>query len=196
MSGLIYIHKNERMVNKNDVITRHDESIIDGKKGLSFKLYSQNGDKREKFVGKSNPNGTFKFIVINNGEKKEEDELNLKDLLAIIKKIKGLKFVVDYLESIPKATQKGGKKKRCLHGSEVVCPYTKHNLKCPFKKSGHELKRASKKSSRKGSKKGSRNHMRRMSGGKRRVSRKTSRKTSRKGSRKTSRKASRKHSRK
>ena len=201
MSQIIKIHKVESKEIKNGVVIKHEESIIDGSKGLSFKLFDQKGDKKEKYYGKSNTDGTFNFVMILDNQKNEIDKLTLVELIEELKKIKGFKFVIDYLGSIK---QKGGKSIRsvnnCIHGTLSFCPYDNNNLFCPFSNvfartartartsRVSKLKRSTtmpKKSSRKGSRKNSRTNSRK---GSKKHSRKTSRKTSRKNSRKNSRK--------
>ena len=194
MSQIIKIHKVETKEIKNGVVIKHEENIIDGTKGLSFKLFDQKGDAKEKYYGKSNPDGTFNFVIIMDNKKDEIDKLTLVELIEELKKIKGLKFVIDYLASIKqkggKRNQKGGKpfnSNNCIHGSLTFCPYNNNNMLCPFSNVLYRNAKVSR------VKKTSRNNLRKNS---RKNSRKGSRKTSKKTSKKTLRRTSRKTSKK
>jgi hypothetical protein len=101
-SKLTFLHQmNSRYINGDKVVT-HEEQVAHGDKGLSFKYYYKEGDKKEKVYGKQNPDGTF-LLVTMEGDKKEEQTLSREELIKVLSKEKHLKFIVDYLK-----TQKGG----------------------------------------------------------------------------------------
>jgi hypothetical protein len=167
MSKITYRHKEESTDIKNGKITVYEEDIIDGPKGVSFKLYKKTDTKKEKIIGRRNDDGTYTFIHIVD-DKKDSKNLSLADLLKEIKKIKGLEFAVKYL-----STAKMARASRALSRSG-------------------SRKGSKKRTSRKGSKKRTSRK-----GSKKRTSRKGSKKrTSRKGSRKAVKRSSKRRSRK
>ena len=132
----------------------YEEQVIDGPKGLSFKLYKRDGDKKEKIVGKRNESGTFTVIYIK-GDKKDTETYTLEELKKEVKKNKELDFVTKYISTakIARTSRRLSRasSKRRSRGAKKVT----------------SKRRTSRKTSRKGSKKGSRK------------AKKTSRKTSR-----------------
>lgn len=90
----------------------HEEFIIHGDKGLSFKYYHKDEKGVERFSGHQNADGTFNITVMS-GEKKEQKTVTKEELLKEIGKNKSLKFAVDYLKK-----QKGGSRKRSRKGSK------------------------------------------------------------------------------
>jgi len=134
-SSLTFLHeKTFKQVKDNKVII-NEESVIDGTKGLTFKLYQKEDDKKKKFIGKSKDDGTYELIIID-GDKKEVLNFTNKELLEFVKKNPELEFVHTYLKT---RKLSGGKKG--------------YKLKSNSKRGS---RKGTKKSSRKGTKKGSR----------------------------------------
>jgi hypothetical protein len=129
--SLKFLHKvlNESL--KNGVREAYEEQIIEGPRGITIKLFKKDADGVEKILitGKDD---TYKMRT-QKGEKKDEKDLSLKDMLAELKSNKLLKFAAEFAK-----TQKGGK----LFGGRK-----------PSKKASKTAsKKASKKSSKKASK--------------------------------------------
>lgn len=142
-SMLTYLHQKSHKEVKNGKVVVREESIIDGPKGLSFKLYVKSDDKKIKYAGKSD-NGKFK-VYVKEDDKKEEYELDHKEVLEMLKKNKDLQFIYEYVKNYKpeKGSQKGGSKKRSKKGSK--------------KGSRKGSRKGSKMGSKKGSKRGSKN---------------------------------------
>ena len=166
MSKIVKLHKVHQKEVKNSIITEHEESIIDGTKGLTFKVFDRKGDDKEKYLGKSNNDGTFDLIHIKNEEKNKMDKLSTQELLKELKKIKSLKFVVDYLETLK---QKGGVLSCPRYPN---CPHSK----CPYVEITKDLKKTEKNMMKSTKKPVKRNLSR---GSKRKTSRGSKRRTSR-----------------
>lgn len=86
--------------NKKSIV---EEYIIDGSKGLLVKFFDKKGDKFTKITIKSTDDGNYRYITVSDTKDREEQTLNKKDLLAILKKNKNLDFAIDYITK-----QKGG----------------------------------------------------------------------------------------
>jgi hypothetical protein len=134
MSNLTYLHKVLNQSLKDGVAETYEESIIDGPRGVSIKLYKKdaNGIERVVITGKDD-----KFTMkTKKGDKEDEKTLTKDELLSELSKNKSLKFAAEFAK-----TQKGGKlfggKKSAKKGSKKVS------------------KKGSKKASKKGSKKAS-----------------------------------------
>jgi len=140
MSKLTYLHKKMEQSIKNGEVTTYEEVILDGPKGVTVKLYSKSGGESEKIVitGKDD-----KFVMKTMiGDKKEEIQMNKKELIEELKKNKKLKFAADFAK-----TQKGGS---WLNKS--LERQKKKGSKAGSKKGSKSVKKAG---SKKGSKKGS-----------------------------------------
>jgi hypothetical protein len=136
MSNLTYLHKVLNQSLKDGVAETYEESIIDGPKGISIKLYKKdaNGVERVVINGKDD-----KFIMkTKKGDKEDENTLTKAQLLAELSKNKNLKFAADFAK-----TQKGGK----LFGGKKAAKRTSK------KSSKNVSKKGSKKASKKTSKK-------------------------------------------
>ena len=100
--SLKFLHKvlNESL--KNGVREAYEEQIIEGPRGITIKLFKKDADGVEKILitGKED---NYKMRT-QKGEKKDEKDLNLKDMLAELKGNKLLKFAAEFAK-----TQKGGK---------------------------------------------------------------------------------------
>ena len=138
MSNLKYLHKVLNQSLKDGVSETYEESIIDGPRGVTIKLYKKDatGVERILIVGTDN-----KYTMkTKNGDKEDEKTLDKDGLMDEIKKNKSLKFAAEFAK-----TQKGGKLFTKLFGG-----------KKPSKKSSKSgSKKVSKKTSKKSSKKGS-----------------------------------------
>jgi hypothetical protein len=136
MSKLTYLHKVLNQTLKNGVSETYEESIIDGPRGVSIKLYKKdaNGVERVLISGKDD-----KFTMkTKKGDKEEEKTLTKDDLLSELSKNKSLKFASEFAK-----TQKGGK----LFGGKKVSK--KSSKKVSKKASKKVSKKASKKHSKK-----------------------------------------------
>ena len=138
--SLNYLHKVLNETLKNGVREAYEETIIDGPKGLTIKMFKKDAKNTTKILitGK---NDNFK-MRIQEGENKTEKDLSLKDLLSELKSNKALKFAADFAK-----TQKGGK---LLGGS--LTGGRRASKKTSKKTSKRTSKRTSKKSSKKTSK--------------------------------------------
>nr|QBK88339.1 MAG: hypothetical protein LCMiAC01_00030 [Mimivirus LCMiAC01] len=95
---LKHLYKRSSSDLKGDKVVTLEESLIDGPKGISFKLYKKNGDKIEKYTGRQNPDGTFTLWIVKGGVKDKQEKIGIDDLMTIIKKVKDLAFVVKYMK--------------------------------------------------------------------------------------------------
>ncbi len=99
-------------------VVEHEESLIDGDKGLTFKVFDKRNGTIEKYVGRLNDDDTFSVIHIVD-DKKYDETYSFDDMLKEVKKIDSLAFVYDYLKDFKKSRkQKGGVKKRSRKGSK------------------------------------------------------------------------------
>ena len=136
--SLKYLHKilNESL--KNGVREAYEEQIIEGPRGITIKMFKKDADGVERIliVGKDDK---YKMKT-QKGEKRDEKELTLKEMLSEIKNNKSLKFAAEFSK-----TQKGGK----LFGGKPP----KRSSKTVSKKSSKRVsKRVSKRNSKRGSK--------------------------------------------
>jgi len=134
--SLKFLHKvlNESL--KNGVRETYEEQIIEGPRGITIKMFKKDasGVERILIVGKDD---SYK-MKIQHGEKKNEKDLTLKEMLSELKNNKALKFAVEFSK-----TQKGGK----LFGGRSK---SKQSSKKTSKRSS---KRSSKRTSKRNSKK-------------------------------------------
>lgn len=134
--SLKFLHKvlNESL--KNGVREAYEEQIIEGPRGITIKLFKKDADGVEKILitGKED---NYKMRT-QKGDKKDEKELNLKEMLSELKSNKSLKFAAEFAK-----TQKGGK----LFGGKRS---SKKTSKTASKKTSKKVsKKSSKRSSRK-----------------------------------------------
>ena len=146
MGKLTFLHMQHSKEIKDGKVVEHEEQIIEGDKGLTFKLFKKNDKESQKHHIKHNDDGTFTYKMMVGDKKNEMNNISVDELLKELKSSKDLKFVVDYVSSMKK--KKGGAKKSSKKGS-------KKSSKKGSKKSS---KKGSKKGSKKSSKKGSRKH--------------------------------------
>ena len=115
----IFIHNQKKEHVNNQEKFVHEEFIRDGSKGLTFKYYTKTRGKKNssyKIKGVETSKNKFKLTIIkDDGDKKEFDNVDLKDLA----KHKELKFLVDYIKKdmekfrkTIKTTQSRGKSKK------------------------------------------------------------------------------------
>lgn len=147
----IYTHHEMNRVGDN--VVEREETIYNGEKGLTFKLFIRNDAKkvRERWSGRSNQDGTYSVVYTDllKKNKDEHNNISMKDMVNIIKK-GDLKFVIDFIKKIN------------LKGGSSVCPYgkCKHSGKCPFVELNKVIKGGAKRSSKRSSKKGSKRRSR------------------------------------
>ena len=135
MSNLKYLHKVLNQSLKDGVSETYEETIVDGPKGVTVKMFKKDasGVERISINGKDD-----KFVMrTKKGDKEDEKTLTKDELMAELSKNKSLKFAAEFSK-----TQKGGS----VFGG-------KKSSKKSSKKTSQ--KPASKKSSKKSSKKGS-----------------------------------------
>lgn len=128
-------------------LTVNEQQVIVGEKGISFKYYHKDGNKKVKIIGKEQDDGTFLLITID-GDKKETKTLSKKELLDYLKDNEQLAFAIESIKS-----KKGGKRKSrrsSRKGSK------KGSRKGSRKGSKGGARKGTKKGSRRGSRKGSR----------------------------------------
>jgi hypothetical protein len=166
------------------------EEIIDGEKGMFFKLLTKKGEEFYRIEAKEDENNKDKFLV---KEKKGETETQKEVSLAELKKIvatDNLEFVKKYITK-DRDTYKG--RSNSISLNELLLT-DGHIIETGGAKK--RSKKASKKVSKKASKKTSKKGSKKQSGGAKKRSKKASKKASKKGSKKASKKVSKKRSKK
>merc|ERR1711871_1490100 len=187
MSTVTYRHENNHSYKKGGVKHTIKEKLVDGEKGVSFVFLKKVGEDDAKFYRLSvqeTEKDSFQ-VREKKGDKESESQMNLKDLMKLVKANKELDFVVHYMEK-ERGTYKGKKVSKKQAGGKKKSKKASKKSKKASKKS----KKTSKKSM-KGSHEKKANHEQK--GGKKK-SKKASKK-SKKASKK-SKKASKKGSKK
>lgn len=110
--NVTFMHKLSTTDVKNGVATVFEEYIVEGDKGLMFKLYVKSEKSKVKIVGRKNEDGTFSVRTMD-GDKTDEQTLSKDELMKMLAKDKNLKFVLDYVKSM-----KGGKRKASKKASK------------------------------------------------------------------------------
>ncbi len=151
MSGPTYLHHEQSKQIKNGKVTIHEEQVIDGPKGLSFKLYKRDGDKKEKIVGKRNKDGTFTIIHIK-GDKKDSNNYTVEELKKEIKKHKELDFVNKYVSTAKIARQSRKMSRASSRRRSRAAKKASRKAKKTSRKTSRKAKRTSRKGSRKAKK--------------------------------------------
>merc|ERR1711991_330280 len=202
MSTVTYRHENNHSYKKGGVKHTIKEKLVDGEKGVSFVFLKKVGEDDAKFYRLSvqeTEKDSFQ-VREKKGDKESESQMNLKDLMKLVKANKELGFVVHYMEkergtykgkkakkaskkSSKKASKKGSKKSKKASKKQVG---GKKKSKKASKKSKKASKKASKKS-KKASKKSKKASKKSMKG-----ARDKKAKTEQKGGKKKSKKASKK----
>lgn len=103
MSKLNFLHEVKNRSIKDDKVQVHEETIIDGPKGVTIKYYHKEGTDIEK-ISISGKDDSYKMVVISGGNKTEHT-LSKSDVAKEIAKNKKLGFAKDFSKA-----QKGGKK--------------------------------------------------------------------------------------
>ena len=136
MSNLKYLHKVLNQSLKDGVSETYEETIVDGPKGVTVKMFKKDasGVERISINGKDD-----KFVMkTKKGDKEDEKTLTKDELMAELSKNKSLKFAAEFSK-----TQKGGS---VFGGKKSSKKSSKKTSKKPA------FKKSSKKSSKKGSK--------------------------------------------
>jgi hypothetical protein len=130
--SLKFLHKVLNETLKNGAREAYEEQIIDGPRGITIKLFKKDANGVEKILitGKDD---SYKMKT-QNGEKKDEKNFTLKEMLSELKNNKALKFAAEFAK-----TQKGGK----LFGGKRPSKKTSKNV------SKKTSKKSSKRTSRK-----------------------------------------------
>jgi len=89
------------------------EKILDGLKGLSFRVLFVDGDKAKGILGHQQEDGKFKIVESEGKDKpKKEKEITKAELLKLAKSDKKLAFLHEYITKEQKKWVKGGKAKK------------------------------------------------------------------------------------
>ena len=141
MSNLKYLHKVLNQSLKDGVAETYEETIIDGPKGVTVKMYKKDASGVERIS--INGSGEKFVMKTKKGDKEDEKTLTKEELMAELNKNKSLKFAAEFAK-----TQKGG----VVFGGKKSSK--KSSKKAVSKKSSKKVvsKKSSKKSSKKGSK--------------------------------------------
>merc|ERR1711991_234038 len=156
MSTVTYRHENNHSYKKGGVKHTIKEKLVDGEKGVSFVFLKKVGEDDAKFYRLSvqeTEKDSFQ-VREKKGDKESESQMNLKDLMKLVKANKELDFVVHYMEK-ERGTYKGKKaKKASKKASKKSKKASKKQVggKKKSKKASKKSKKASKKSSKKSKK--------------------------------------------
>jgi topoisomerase IA-like protein len=138
MSNLKFLHKVENRSFKDGVSKIHEESIVDGQRGISIKFFKKDdsGVERIHINGKDN-----KYVMkTRKGDKTDEKVLTKDELLAELNKNKSLKFAAEFAK-----TQKGGRIFGGKKSSKKMSKSSKKTSKKMSKKSSKKVSKSSKK---------------------------------------------------
>jgi hypothetical protein len=98
MSTIVFRREKNEVYKINGVKHVLKEDIIDGEKGLSFHVLSKVGEDKFHSITVRQIAGEDKFSVRQKiNDKTEDSEMSLGELEKMVKKMKELKFVADYL---------------------------------------------------------------------------------------------------
>jgi hypothetical protein len=98
MSTIVFRRERNDTYKLNGVKHVVKEDIIDGEKGLSFHYLSKVGEDKFHSITVRQMEGEDKFSVRQKiNDKQEDSEMSLTDLEKMVKKMKELKFVADYM---------------------------------------------------------------------------------------------------
>jgi hypothetical protein len=150
-----FLHEINQKKIDGDKIEVHEENIIKGSRGLSFKYYHKDNNQKVKIQGRQNDDGTWDLITIMDDKREEKKKLSKNDLMKEIEKYKYLKFVSDYLK-----TQKAGRRSTRKSSSKKTL---KSSRKGSRRRSRRVSRRGSKRRSIRGSRKLSRPNLKRNS---------------------------------
>ena len=155
--NVVYLHELTSREKKDGNWVVHEEMLVHGDRGLSFKYYHKEGNSIEKITGRQNPDGTFILITTINGEK-ETRTLSQDQLVKDLSKLKHMKYATDYIK-----TQKGSQgrqqarstSRRRSRSRGRNRSRSRSRSRGRSKSRGTGSRRGSRKGSRKGSSKGS-----------------------------------------
>lgn len=148
MSTIVFRRERNDTYKLNGVKHVVKEDIIDGEKGLSFHYLSKVGEDKFHSITVRQISGEDKFSVRQKiNDKQEDSELSLSELEKMVKKMKELKFVADYM------SERGKYKSRSSSKKSSQKKYKKTSLKggrrshkSSSKKTSRKSKRGSKRS--------------------------------------------------
>merc|ERR1711871_558620 len=164
MSTVTYRHENNHSYKKGGVKHTIKEKLVDGEKGVSFVFLKKVGEDDAKFYRLSvqeTEKDSFQ-VREKKGDKESESQMNLKDLMKLVKANKELGFVVHYMEK-ERGTYKGKKASKKQVGGKKKSKKASKKSKKASKKASKKSKKASKKS-KKGSKKSKKSSKKSMKG--------------------------------
>ncbi len=145
MSTIVFRRERNDTYKLNGVKHVIKEDIIDGEKGLSFHYLSKVGEDKFHSITVRQISGEDKFSVRQKmNDKTDDSEMSLSELEKMVKKMKELKFVADYMSergkyksrhSIKKTSKKLSKKKSLKGGSKRSSKKTSRKTKRGSKRS-------------------------------------------------------------
>merc|ERR1711968_358413 len=158
MSTVTYRHENNHSYKKGGVKHTIKEKSVDGEKGVSFVFLKKVGEDDAKFYRLSvqeTEKDSFQ-VREKKGDKESESQMNLKDLMKLVKANKELDFVVHYMEK-ERGTYKGKKAKKASKKASKKSKKTSKKSKKASKKQvgGKKKSKKASKKSKKASKKAS-----------------------------------------
>ncbi len=113
MSTIVFRRERNDSYKINGVKHVTKEDIIDGEKGLSFHYLSKVGEDKFHSITVRQVPGEDKFSVRQKiNDKTEDSEMSLSDLEKMVKKMKELKFVAEYMAERGKYKARRRKSKR------------------------------------------------------------------------------------
>ncbi len=104
MSTITLLHEITSKMIVNGKVVVHEEYIIVGDKGLKIKYYHKEDDKKEKVTIFKNGEDEYKVITVKGDTEKDEQTLTEAKFLELLAKDKKLKFALEYVKDIKKAT--------------------------------------------------------------------------------------------
>jgi hypothetical protein len=112
MSTIVFRRERNDTYKLNGVKHVIKEDIIDGEKGLSFHYLSKVGEDKFHSITVRQISGEDKFSVRQKiNDKQEDSELSLAELEKMVKKMKELKFVAEYMSERGKYKARRSSKK-------------------------------------------------------------------------------------
>ncbi len=141
MSTIVFRRERNDTYKLNGVKHVIKEDIIDGEKGLSFHYLSKVGEDKFHSITVRQIAGEDKFSVRQKIDDKTDDsEMSLSELEKMVKKMKELKFVADYMSE-------RGKYKSRKSSKKISKKYKKNSLKGGSKRRSKKTSRKTKRSS-------------------------------------------------
>ncbi len=141
MSTIVFRRERNDTYKLNGVKHVIKEDIIDGEKGLSFHYLSKVGEDKFHSITVRQIAGEDKFSVRQKIDDKTDDsEMSLSELEKMVKKMKELKFVADYMSE-------RGKYKSRKSSKKTSKKYKKKSIKGGSKRRSKKTSRKTKRSS-------------------------------------------------